>query len=216
MQDNSTTMETTQESGRRRLRAAERRSEIVAAVLALAADRGPEAITTQAIADRIGVTQAALFRHFPDKPAIWLAVFEWIGASLGAAVEQALAMPGTPLARLERAFLAHVAFVAANAGVPRVLYHELQYPGDSAVRVAVRAMIARYRRRVASLLREAKRAGEIAPDTDAALAALLFIGAVQGLVVDSSLVGDASRMNRRAPRAFALLVDGLRGRLRKR
>ena len=50
----------------------------------------------------------------------------------------------------------------------------------------------------------------------AGIVALFFIGAVQGLVVDSSLAGDAARMNRRAPRAFALLVDGVRGRLRKR
>ena len=40
--------------------------------------------------------------------------------------------------KIERAFLAHVAFVAANPGVPRVLFHELQYPGDSPVRAEVR------------------------------------------------------------------------------
>ena len=36
-----------------------RQREIVAAVPALARERGPDAITTQAIADRIGVTQGA-------------------------------------------------------------------------------------------------------------------------------------------------------------
>jgi len=216
MHHNSAAMQPTGENGRRRLPADERRGEIVAAVLELASDRGPDAITTQAIADRIGVTQAALFRHFPDKQAIWLAVFDWIAASLGVAVAGALSAPGAPLEKLERAFLAHVAFLAAHPGVPRVLYHELQYPGDSPVRVAVRAMITRYRRRLASLLRDAKRSGDIAPDVDASLASLLFIGAVQGLVVDAALAGDPAFMNRRAPRAFRLLVDGFRGLLRKR
>src|SRR5512139_2994956 len=108
---------------RLRLRTDERRREIVAAVLSLARERGPDAITTQAIADRIGVTQGALFRHFPDKEAIWLAVFAWVRESLDAVLDAAVARGDSPLARIEQAFLAHVAFVAANPGVPRVLFH---------------------------------------------------------------------------------------------
>ena len=128
---------------RQRQKTDARQREIVAAVLALARERGPDSITTQAIADRIGVTQGALFRHFPDKEAIWLAVFAWVREALGAVLDAAVAKADTPLAQLKQAFLAHVAFVAANPGVPRVLFHELQYPGDSPVRVAVGTMIAR-------------------------------------------------------------------------
>src|SRR5512141_905832 len=92
----------------------ERQREIVAAVLALARERGPDAITTQAIADRIGVTQGAVFRHFQDKEAIWLAVFAWVRESLGAVLAAALEKAGTPLAAIEQAFLAHVGFVVAH------------------------------------------------------------------------------------------------------
>lgn len=181
-------------------------------MLALAAERGPDAITSQAIADRIGVTQAAVFRHFPTMEAIWLAVFAWVRESLAAAFDGAAGRPGSPLERLERAFKAHVAFVAANPGVPRALFHELQYPGDSPVRVEVRNLMADYGGRIGKLVREAKAAGQLSPDLDAALAAVLFIGAVQGLVIDASLAGDAKLMNRRARRVFGLLVDGYRGR----
>ncbi|HEX6974797.1 MAG TPA: helix-turn-helix domain-containing protein, partial [Vicinamibacterales bacterium] len=58
---------------RHRLTTDQRQREIVATVLALARERGPDAITTQAIAQRMGLTQGAVFRHFPDKEAIWLA-----------------------------------------------------------------------------------------------------------------------------------------------
>jgi AcrR family transcriptional regulator len=136
---------------RLRLKTDERRREIVAAVLSLARERGPDSITTQAIADRIGVTQGALFRHFPDKEAIWLAVFAWVRESLGAVLDAAVAKPDSPMRKIERAFLAHVAFVAANPGVPRVLFHELQYPGESPVRAEVGTMIAAYSKRLALL-----------------------------------------------------------------
>jgi len=197
---------------RLRLTTDERQREIVAAVLALARERGPEAITTQAIADRMGVTQGAIFRHFPDKEAIWLAVFAWVRESLGAVFTAAMAKASTPLAKVEAAFLAHVAFIAANPGVPRVVFHELQYPGDSPVRAEVRAMITGYRKRLASLFSQAKAAGELPASLDVALAPVLFIGAVQGLVIESALAGDDAAMVKRARQLFPLLVHGYRGR----
>ena len=197
---------------RHRLSTGQRQREIVATVLALARERGPEAITTQAIADRMGVTQGALFRHFPDKEAIWLAVFAWVRTSLGAVFTAATGKEGSPLAKLEAAFLAHVAFVAANPGVPRVMFHELQYPGDTPVRAEVRAMIAAYRKRLTLLFAQAKAAGELPADLDAALAPVLFLGAVQGLVIQSALVGDEAGMTKRARRLFPLLLHGYQGR----
>ncbi len=198
-------------TARARLPAAARREAIVAAVLDRARDVGPDAITTQAIAERIGVTQGALFRHFPHKEAIWLAVFEWVREALGAVLEAAVAQEQSPLRKLERAFAAHVAFVTANPGVSKALFHELQYPADSPVRLAVRAMVNGYRERLSALFDSAKAAGELPPSLDAALAAVLFIGAVQGLVIDATLRGDGARVTPEARRLFALLLDGWRG-----
>jgi len=197
---------------RQRLSTDERQREIVATVLALARERGPEAITTQAIADRMGVTQGAIFRHFPDKAAIWLAVFAWVRESLDAVFAAAMDEGATPIAKIEAAFIAHVAFVAANPGVPRVMFHELQYPGDSPVRAEVRAMITGYRKRLAVLFTEAKAAGALPADLDVTLAPVLFIGAVQGLVIQSALAGDEAAMVKRARRLFPMLLHGYRGR----
>lgn len=196
---------------RPRLSTDRRQREIVATVLALARERGPDAITTQAIADRMGVTQGAVFRHFPDKQAIWLAVFVWVRESLAAALAAASDPSASPLARIRQAFLAHVAFIAENPGVPRVLFHELQYPGDSPVRREVRAMVTAYRQRLTRLFTEAKATGELPPGLDPALAPVLFIGAVQGLVIQSSLAGDEAGMTEQAEQLFRLLLDGYRG-----
>ena len=197
---------------RQRLLTDERQREIVATVLALARERGPDAITTQAIADRMGLTQGAVFRHFADKQAIWLAVLTWIRTSLGAVFAAAVAKADTPLARIEQAFLAHVAFISANPGVPRVMFHELQYPGDSPARVEVRAMITEYGQGLALLFKQAKTAGELPADLAIALAPMLFIGAVQSLVIQAALGGNEAEMVKRARRLFPLLLDGYRGR----
>src|SRR5512141_2161882 len=196
---------------RQRLMTDERQREIVAAVLALARERGPDAITTQAIADRIGVTQGAIFRHFADKEAIWLAVFSWVRTAMGAAFVAAVAKANSPLAKIEQAFLAQVAFIAENPGVPRVVFHELQYPGDSPVRAAVRAMVTEYRKRLALLFKQAKAANEVSADLDTTLAPVLLIGAVQGLVIQAALAGNEAGMMKRARQLFPLLLHGYCG-----
>jgi TetR/AcrR family transcriptional regulator len=193
-----------------RLSNADRRRGIVDAVLALARERGPDAITTHAIAERIGVTQGAVFRHFPDKASIWLAVFEWVRKSLDASLRSAIDADVSPLAKIERAFLAHVAFVAAHPGVPRMLYHELQFAGESAVRKAVRASVGDYRRRLARLFDQAKREGELPATLDSTLATVLFIGAVQGLVIQAALTGNDALVVKGARPMLALLLDGYR------
>ena len=64
------------ESNIKHLPADERRAVTVEAVIALAAEQNPGEITTAAIAKRMGLTQGALFRHFPSKDAILQAVME--------------------------------------------------------------------------------------------------------------------------------------------
>jgi len=206
------TVRSTRKPTAKRLSSGERRLEIVQAVLDLAGERGPDAITTQAIAERIGVTQGALFRHFRDKDAMWVAVFEWVRAALGAAVDAAIDDARSPLANLERVFVAHVGLVAEHPGVPRALYHELQTV-NSPVRGAVRAMVRDYRQRLLRIFEQAKATGELPPDLDAALASVLFIGAVQGLVIQAALAGGEAGLARSARPMFALLLGGYRGRL---
>jgi AcrR family transcriptional regulator len=46
--------------------------------VALAGSQNPSEITTAAIAKHMNLTQGALFRHFPNKEAIWQAVMEWV------------------------------------------------------------------------------------------------------------------------------------------
>ena len=196
---------------RKRLSAEERRRDVVAAVVELAREHGPEGITTQAIADRIGVTQGALFRHFPDKAAMWTAVFDWVREELGSVLDAAFAAGGEPLAILERVFHAHVDFVARHPGVPRILFHELQRPAESDLHERVRRMVAGYRQRLCGLLNDARQCGQLAADLDEEAAAVLFIGTVQGLVVQSTLFRSEEGMQSAARRIFPLLIHGLRG-----
>ncbi|WHZ19940.1 MAG: Transcriptional regulator, AcrR family [Rhodanobacteraceae bacterium] len=195
---------------RQHLPAEERREVTVEAVVKLAAERNPSDITTAAIAEHMGVTQGALFRHFPTKDAILQATLDWIATHLLGRVDQAARKARSPLAALEAMFMAHVEFVGAHPGVPRMIFGELQRAGDTLPKRMVRTLIAQYGERLRTQLDAGKAQGELDPKLDVAAAAGLFIGTVQGLVVQSLMAGDTSRIRRDARKVFAIYARGIR------
>jgi AcrR family transcriptional regulator len=192
------------------LPAEERRLVTVEAVVELAAEQNPNDITTAAIAHRMGVTQGALFRHFPDKASILQAVMEWVTRRLLARLDKATRGVPSALAALEAMFLAHAEFVAEHPGVPRILFGELQRAEKTASKHLVQKLITQYGERLHRLIEEGKKNGELEAQVDAEAAALLFIGSIQGLVMQSLLAGDADFIRRNAPRVFAVYCHGIR------
>lgn len=186
------------------LPAEERRNLTVETVIELAAEQNPSDITTAAIAHRMGLTQGALFRHFPSKDAILQAVMAWVSERLLARVEEAAAGAASPTAALEAVFMAHVEFVARHPGVPRMLFGELQRAGESAPKLLVRTLIRRYGERLRQIIDAGKEEGTLDKTVETEAAVLLFIGSIQGLVMQSLLAGQIENLRRDAHRVFAL------------
>ncbi len=186
------------------LSAEERREVTVETVIDLAAEQNPADITTGAIAKRMGVTQGALFRHFPSKDAILQAVMEWVAERLLARIDRAVAGAASPLDALEAAFTAHIEFISEHPGVPRMLFGELQRAEQTVAKRMAHTVIQRYGERLGRLVAEGKERGELADTLDDKAAVTLFIGTIQGLVMQSLLAGDVNRIRASAPGAFAL------------
>ncbi len=191
------------------LPADERRAATIEAVIHLAAEQNPSDITTTAIAQRMGLTQGALFRHFASKDAIVEAVMTCVAERLLARADMAAQDIDSPLAALEAVFIAHIDFVSRNPGVPRMLFGELQRPDDTLAKKTVQELIRRYGERIRTLLEKGKATGELDGKLDIAAASVSFIGAIQGLVMQSLIAGDADRVRRDAPGVFAIYRRGI-------
>lgn len=193
----------------KRLAADDRRAVTVATVIALAAEQNPSEITTAAIATRMQLTQGALFRHFPTKEAIWESVMEWVADRLLARVERAASGTTSPLAALEAMYMAHIAFVVEHPGVPRMIFGELQRAEGSAAKRMVQTLIGRYGVRLRTLIDAGKTSGELDAELDSAAAATLFIGSIQGLVMQAMLMENSKQIQKYAPGAFAIYRRGI-------
>lgn len=186
-----------------------RQAEIVATLVRLAAERSASEISTTDIAKAMNVTQGALFKHFPTKEAIRLAVVDWIEAALMARLQTARSQAPTAVAALGAMFLAHVDFVIEHPGVPRLVFGELQQPDESPAKGRVCDLMQRYRALVMEVLGEAAAAGLTRADTDRPAAAALFLGAIQGLVIQSMVAGTSRHLREQAQAVFALYLQGL-------
>ena len=191
------------------LSAEDRRAATVQAVVDLAAEQNPAESTTTAIAGRMGLTQGALFRHFPTKEAIVEATMSWVGERLLVSVDKAAEGAASPAAALEAMFMTHIDFVSKHPGVPRMLFGELQRSGETLVKRMVQTLIRQYEQRLRRLMEAGKTQGELDAELDVDAAAVLFIGTIQGLVMQSLLAGNVSRIRRDAPAVFAIYRRGI-------
>lgn len=189
-----------------------RRAVTVEAVIKLAAEQNPGDITTAAIAKHMNVTQGALFRHFPSKEAIWQSVMEWVADRLLARIDKAAAAADTPLGALDAVFLTHIDFVSAHPGVPRMLFGELQRAESTQPKRMARALLEKYAERLRILIEDGKAAGEIDAGLDVDSATNLFLGMIQGLVMQSLLAGDTADMRERVHGVFAIYRHGIEKR----
>jgi AcrR family transcriptional regulator len=187
-----------------------RQASLVEAALMLAAQRSPADITTADLARAVGISQGAVFKHFASKETIWLAVLDWVAETLMVRLQSAAnGAEQAALPALRAVFLAHVDFVMNYPGVPRLIFQELQRPGDTALKSRVRGLMQRYRQLLLTVLQQAQTQQALRLDIDLQASAVLFIGSVQGLVMQAMMADDVQSMATQAPGVFTILQHGL-------
>ncbi len=180
-----------------------RQSATIEAVVQLCAEQDPATLTTARIADEVGgLSQGALFKHFPNKSRLWESVAGWVSEQLTSQVFREADRHEQADQALEAMFLAHVGgFIARHPGIPpRLMLGELQKPGNGPAKTIVRQTLARYRKKVVGLLQLGIEQGCIAASIDTEAAAVLYLGAIQGgLVVQGMVSGEMATLEQTAP-----------------
>lgn len=195
---------------KQRLSAEARQEQIIQVAVDLAGERGMQGVTTQDMADAMGLTQGAIFRHFPSKDAIWLAAMGWVRERLMGVLGAAAQGAADPLEALERMFHAHVNFIAKHPAIPRMVFSGQMLHDSPKLKALVQEIISGYEDRLMVLLREAREAGLARADLDEQSAAILFIGMIQGLVVQITIFGARRSLTEEARKVFPVYLAGIR------
>lgn len=204
-------MATTPETSKRAYQSTEQRqSATIEAVVHLCSEQDPSSLTTARIAQKVGMSQGALFKHFPNKSSLWESVAGWVSGQLIERVFSVADHHEQSDKALEAMFLAHIGFIARHPGIPRLMLGELQKPGNQPAKRIIRQTLAFYRQKVVALLHLGIEQKCISPTIDTEAAAVLYIGAIQGLVVQAMVGGDIMSIEESAPRIFKLFSASIR------
>lgn len=194
---------------KKRLSAEERIEDVVLAAITLTGEQGLDRVTTEAMAEKVGLTQGAIFRHFPTKDDVWVSVIGWIKKAMGHMLDMAEKNEPDPLRAIEKMFFAHVRFVQKHPGIPRVVFSEHLLAGKPVFRRLIGGMVDGYEKRIAAKITAAKKMGLAASTVEPKSAAVLYIAMVQGIVIRTTIFKDGPGLEELAKHVFPLFKMSL-------
>lgn len=169
------------DAGEARRRSPRRRQILEALAHELESNPG-ERITTAALARAVGVSEAALYRHFPSKATMFEGLIEFIEDSVFGLINRILADERGAVVRCERIIAVLLGFAERNPGISRILV------GDALVgeNARLRSRISQFYDRLETQLKQVLREGELYHETDVSpppqLVANLMLAVVQGRI----------------------------------
>ena len=106
---------------RKRPKPGERRVQILQALAGMLEQPGAERVTTSALAARLGVSEAALYRHFASKAQMFEGLIEFIEQSIFTLVNQIAEREAVHAVRLRKLVTLVLQFAEKNPGMTRVM-----------------------------------------------------------------------------------------------
>ena len=157
-----------------------RREQIRQATFNIIAERGVKGLTISAIAGKVGVSEANLYRHFKNKKDILDDAVESIGEGL----LQNLRSVGNvkmkdPFKQLKKLFKLHLEYIEANEGIPRIVFSEELHKGNPDLRNKLLNMISSYAQEIELLIKQGQEDGTINKGIDSHAVSFTIIGMIQ-------------------------------------
>ncbi len=130
-----------------------RQEELVDRALELVREAGLAGLTVRRLAERVGFTEAALYRHFASKQSLLLALMDRAEKRLLGPIWQLAENEELPVeTRLEAILRHHARMVVATEGLPVLLLAEATASGDDVLLARIRSTFDEYTQVIERLL----------------------------------------------------------------
>jgi AcrR family transcriptional regulator len=159
-----------------------RQKQIVSAARKLIVKYGSEHVTVRRLANEIGVSEGAIYRHFQSKRDILSFLINDIEDTLIGDIESNYSKKLGSLETLENIMNEHMSSIEQRKGVSFQVIAEIISLGDKQLNKQVSGVIDNYTKRIRLILADGIKEGVVYPSLDLESAAILFFGMTQGLV----------------------------------
>ena len=158
-----------------------RRRQIVDIIRNIISSKGIEYVTISEIADRIGTTKGAIYRHFKNKRDILSLLIDNIEETLMEAMDKAL-VNKDPVLNLKNVLLAHLTYARERRETSFIVIMGVMQFGDVSIRKNISRLIQKYLRKIEKILISAIKLGLVKEDMNPEVSAIAFLGLIQSIV----------------------------------
>jgi TetR/AcrR family transcriptional regulator len=137
-------------------------------------------ITTANLARAVGVSEAALYRHFPSKAKMFEALIEFIEDSIFGLINRILDDEVRVDARCEKILSVLLGFSARNPGITRILMGDALVGETERLRQRIAQFYDRVETQLKQVLREGQLAGDLPEGTKISAVANLLLAVASG------------------------------------
>ena len=159
-----------------------RRQQILESLALMLQDSPGERITTAALAKKVGVSEAALYRHFPSKSKMFEGLIEFIEESIFTRITIILTEEAGALKRCEKILILLLGFAEKNPGITRLLTGDVLTGETGRLRVRVAQFFERVETQLRQILREAELRENLRPVTSVGATASLLVSYMDGRI----------------------------------
>ena len=160
-----------------------RQQQIVDAAAILIFKYGSEHLTVKKIATVVGISEAAIYRHFNSKKSILSFLLRYIEESLLRDISpEAVANEPVTLETIENIIQNHFSMISMRKGISFQVIAEIISLGDRKLNKQAYQAIEKYINRLKELLVEGVREGAVRRDIDLDASATLLFTLIHGLV----------------------------------
>lgn len=133
-----------------------RRQQILEALASMLEASPGARITTAALAKEVGVSEAALYRHFPSKSKMFEGLIEFIEETLFSKMSLILSNESKPFDRCEKILYLLLVFCERNPGITRLLTGDALTGETERLRVRIGQLFDRLETQLRQVLRDAE------------------------------------------------------------
>ena len=160
-----------------------RQQQIIDAAAILIFKYGSEHLTVKRIAAEVGISEAAIYRHFKSKKSILSFLLSHIEEVLLTDISpETVANEAVTLEIIEKIIRTHFSKIGKRKGISFQVIAEIISLGDRTLNKQASRTIDKYISRLKELLTEGVRDGAVRQDIDLDAAATLLFALIQGLV----------------------------------
>ncbi|MFQ3248218.1 nucleoid occlusion factor SlmA [Glaciecola sp.] len=159
-----------------------RRAQILQALAGMLENSHGQRITTAKLAEQVGVSEAALYRHFPSKARMFEGLIEFIEETLFSRINKIMDEEKEAAVRCQLILHLILGFAEKNPGITRLLNGDALMGEQERLRDRIAKLFERLESQLKQILRERKLREGKSLDVDEAILANMLICFVDGKI----------------------------------